>query len=596
MNKSPQEKTEVVLEGISAVSGIVSGTAVLFDRSSTIKNFNDVINLNHEEELEKFKKAVALVETELHRLSRFADRHASDDTGDILAMQKEILLDPELHNKVNELISTGKYTADNAVYEAFDVYIDLIKSTGKSLITSRLIDLRDIRNRIMRAISQKQIPQNYNNDSIIIADEFSPSEIIMLTRQNIRGFASDYGGLTSHASIVAGSMGLPMVIDTQLVSRYANNGDTLIIDGNEGKVILNPQEQTISQYNVALDEHDEAETKRKSIIDEPNQTSCGYPFILRANVEFDEELNRINEVKADGVGLLRTESFFLSETEEEIDVDAQIRFYRKALENSAGHTVTIRLLDVGGDKVLEPDIKEANPFLGWRGIRVLLDRRDLLRAQLEALLRVSAEFPGRVRVLIPMISSLEELQEVRKEIDRVYKVLKRRNCNADNSLRLGVMVEVPSVAIQADLFARHSDFLSIGSNDLTQFLLAVDRNNARISKLFRQLHPSVWRMITQTVKAAQKYNKPVGLCGEMAANPMIACLLLGMGMDELSVATPNIVKVKQVLRNMTMKDMKTWADRMDLAETVSEVNELASNWNKKYSETLGGATTKIHRL
>lgn len=587
MNELVSEGKEIVLKGISAVSGITSGKVVKLDRSSVFHQLGPDKVKSSENEIKRVDEAVSHVDGELVRLSRFADRHSSDSTNDILLLQQEILHDPDLQKLIKELITQKKLAADHAVYEAFDFYIEKLKSNGDSFFKSRIIDLRDIRNRVVRAIHQRDVSHQFTDDAIVVADEFSPAEIIMLTRHKIRGVVSDYGGLTSHASIVAGSLGIPLVINTRSISRVANNGDIIIVDGDQGKVIINPDQKTVNHYEAALSEQEEIRDRLKEIIEKPNVTQCGRPFTLRANVEFEEEILRVNEVNAEGIGLLRTESFFLSESEEEIDVEAQLRFYRKALEGSNGHSVTIRLLDVGGDKVLEPDAKEANPFLGWRGVRVLLDRRDLLRAQLEAILRASAEFPGQIRILVPMVSSIEELVEVRTEIDRMYNLLQYRNCNVGNEVEVGVMVEVPSVAIQADLFARHSDFLSIGTNDLTQFLLAVDRGNSRISNLFRQLHPAVWKMIANTVQAARKYDRPVGICGEMAANPMIAALFVGLGVDELSMATPNLVRVKKLLRSMTFKDMKVWAERMNLAETSQEVDELIHNWGK-FSEKSGG--------
>lgn len=580
MDDLVKEGQEIVFTGTSAVAGITSGKVVKLDRSSVFRQVNQAEQKSAELELKKFNEAIKYVDAELVRLSRFADRHSKESTTDILSMQREILRDPDLLQWIQQLISGKKYAADHAIYDAFDFYIDKLKSNDSSFFKSRVIDLRDIRNRLVRAILQQDVSQQFTDESVVIADEFSPSEIIMLTRHKIRGVVSDLGGLTSHASIVAGSMGIPMVIDTRTISRVAKNGDAIIIDGDQGKVIINPDKDTVDFYNQALSEQDKEKTQLSEIVNKPDVTKCGHTFTLRANVEFEEEIYRVNEIRANGIGLLRTESFFLAESEEEIDVDAQIRFYSKALENSNGHPVTIRLLDVGGDKVLEPDAKEANPFLGWRGVRVLLDRRDLLRAQLEAILRVAADYPGQIRILVPMVSSLEELEEVRTEINRLHNLLQYRKCNASNNVQLGVMVEVPSVAIQADLFARHSDFLSIGTNDLTQFLLAVDRGNSRISHLFQQLHPAVWKMISTTVEAAHKYNKPVSVCGEMASNPLIAALFIGLGVDELSMATPNVVRVKQLLRNMELKDMKLWADRMNLVETNKEVNELIANWNK----------------
>ena len=580
------EGKESVLDGISAVTGITSGKVVKLDRSSVFKSIDSSAVYHPETELKKLKDAIHHIDQELGKLSRFADHHSRETTSDILSMQREILHDPDLLDRVEHLIREKKYAADHAIYDAFDFYIDKLKSSAGSFFKSRIIDLRDIRNRLVRAIMQRDVSQSFTNESVVIADEFSPSEIIMLMRHNIRGVVSDFGGLTSHASIVAGSLGLPMVIDTRTVSKVVQNGDVIIVDGNRGKVIINPNKETVQFYEQALTEQEKARTRLSEIVEKPNVTKCCSPFTLRANVEFEEEIYRVNEVKANGIGLLRTESFFLSEGDEDIDVEAQIRFYRKALESSNGHPVTIRLLDVGGDKVLEPDAKEANPFLGWRGIRVLLDRRDLLRAQLEAILRVAAEFPGQVRILVPMVSSIEELDEVKTEITRLHRVLEHRNCKASNDVMLGVMVEVPSVAIQADLFARHSDFLSIGTNDLTQFLLAVDRGNSRISHLFRQLHPAVWKMIANTVEAAHKYDKPIGVCGEMASNPLIAALFIGLGIDELSMGTPNLVRVKQLLRSLEVSEMKVWAERMNLAETTREVDGLVANWNKSKSESL----------
>ena len=589
MKELVSDGKEIVLKGISAVSGITSGKVVKLDRSSVFHQLGSdkAKSKSPEIEMKRVDEAVSHVDGELVRLSRFADRHSSDSTNDILLFQQEILHDPDLQKLIKELINEKKLAADHAVYEAFDFYIERLKTNGGSFFKSRIIDLRDIRNRVVRAIHQRDVSHQFTDDAIVVADEFSPAEIIMLARHKVRGVVSDYGGLTSHASIVAGSMGVPMVINTRIVSRVAKSGDIIIVDGDQGKIIVNPGQETVSHYEAALSEQEETRDRLKEIIEKPNVTQCGRAFTLRANVEFEEEILRVKEVNAEGIGLLRTESFFLSESEEEIDVEAQLRFYRKALEGSGGHPVTIRLLDVGGDKVLEPDAKEANPFLGWRGVRVLLDRRDLLRAQLEAILRASAEFPGQIRILVPMVSSLEELVEVRTEIDRMYNLLQYRNCNVGNEVEVGVMVEVPSVAIQADLFARHSDFLSIGTNDLTQFLLAVDRGNSRISNLFRQLHPAVWKMIANTVQAAHKYDRPVGICGEMAANPMIAALFIGLGIDELSMATPNLIHVKKLLRSMTFEDMKVWAERMNLAETAQEVDELIHNW-VKFNERSGG--------
>ncbi len=301
---------------------------------------------------------------------------------------------------------------------------------------------------------------------------------------------------------------------------------------------------------------------------------------MQANIEFAEELTLAQKYHAQGVGLLRTESIYLSREDFE-NIDSQVAFYSSILKVTKPHTATIRLFDVGGDKFFEKDDREQNPFLGWRGIRMLLDQPSLLKNQLRAILQTAAKYPGRVQLLVPMVSTIEEVKKVRTLIAEVQDELKNEGIGIDPDVPLGLMVEVPSVALQADAFAKYADFLSIGTNDLTQYALAVDRGNERISVLYDQRHPAIWKLIKNTADGAQSKNIPISICGELASDPIAACCLMGMGIDILSMNAVVLPSVKQMLRSRTYVDMQQLANKVLQCETLEEVNDIFSSWEKK---------------
>jgi phosphotransferase system enzyme I (PtsI) len=355
------------------------------------------------------------------------------------------------------------------------------------------------------------------------------------------------------------------------------NGDTTIfVDGEEGIVRINPSDERYDQVK-GNGQAASAPEQRDEICSRPSFTSDGHPFAIRANVEIPNDLHRLDQCHAEGIGLLRTETIF-PEQSTSGSVQEQIVFYEAFLQETGDDPVTIRLFDAGGDKVQQLEIAEDNPFLGWRGIRLLLDERDILRDQLKAVLTVAGRYPGRVKLLIPMVSAVWEVEELQYEIEACRQKMTDEGQPVDEAMPLGIMVEIPAVALQASHFAPKVDFFSIGTNDLTQYILAVDRGNAFISGLYDQRHPAVWKMIHYLFSAAQSAHTDVEICGELASDPAAAACLIGMGASGVSMTLVNIPSVKKILTEHSYKEMKKLAEDVLLCEDLEDVETLFNNF------------------
>jgi phosphotransferase system enzyme I (PtsI) len=374
-------------------------------------------------------------------------------------------------------------------------------------------------------------------------------------------------------------MNIPMVVGVKNATDVINSTDRVVLDGRNGKVVVHPVKKTCEKYQSLIDQQLEAKTDFEAVCKKPNKTKDGSPFSLQANAEFTEELSTAQKYCADGIGLLRTESIYLSR-KNFTDQEQQESFYATILKATKPHPVTIRLFDAGGDKFFEEGEKEQNPFLGWRGIRMLLDEEELLLNQLRAVLSTAAKFKDRVRILVPMITTLEELLEVRELVQKVQDDLASEGVSIDEDVSVGIMAEVPSVALQAELFAQYADFLSIGTNDLTQYVLAVDRGNERISSLYDQRHPAIWQLINRIAKAAQKEQVPLSICGELASDPIAACCLMGLGINTLSMNSVVLPTVKQMLRAYSLEEMQQLSKKVLASDTLDDINQIFSNWNK----------------
>ena len=584
------------LKGVTAVTGLVMGVARVYTRGNINIDPDPVDESLLPEEKKKFALARKTVGMTMERLSDFADSRNDLDTRDIMKAQREILHDPELENMVLKLIDEKNLRAEKALYDAFQYYIDLIRSTEKSFLTSRLSDLRDVRDRLIQNVQQLAVIATFGKNAVMFADDVSPIEVITFARHGVKGIVCATGGLTSHASIIANAMGIPMMIGVKYAMTSVRDGDTVILDGHGEKVILRPDDVTSSSFTRVIKKYAEEEKQLRHVIDKPSETLCGIKIELQANIDFEDEVLNIEKFRAEGIGLLRTDTLLMNSGPLTMDRSRQEEFCQTAFSGSGSAPVTVRLLDVGGDKLLNIKSREANPFLGWRGVRILLDRRELLQSQLEAVCRVAGRYPGRTRILVPMISNLDEFLEVKKELDNMQENLSKRGVPVDQAIKIGIMVEVPSVALQVRLFARHADFFSIGTNDLTQYTLAVDRGNNLIASLYQPMHPAVLTLIAMTVAAGEEFEIPVAVCGELASEPFAALVLAGMGIRELSMTPRLIPKVKQAIRLHALDEMKSLANTLLECESSEESRKIRKQWKAHYEEKLKNERLKSSTL
>jgi phosphotransferase system enzyme I (PtsI) len=572
MNEMKDFHTKV-FSGRPAAQGIGIGKVWQLREPETTVHPRKISESEIEQNVEKFLKARDLVSNEYEKLKYIPD---DDDLEEIINAQIQTIYDPEVTSTIKRKIEDEHFAVEYAIFNTLNDYIQLMENSGTSWARERTIDIVSIRDELIRATKEKKKGYTVKEGEIVFAGEISPTVMVQLSRIKIAGLVMEKGGLTSHAVILSQSLGIPCVINVHWNRYNIHNGSDVIIDGTTGQVIINPSWKQKEEYKRRKEDEKKRFEKALEWANKPNKTNCGAEFTLRANIEFLEELPRLNTHGARGVGLLRTETV-LFETAE-FDVNKQVEFYGKVLEAANDHSVTIRLFDAGGDKLLDDSDFEDNPFLGWRGVRMLLDKKTFLKNQIEAIYRVSGQFKKKVKILIPMVSRMQEIRSVKRMIQKVKENLRKQEIQFDDDIQLGVMVEVPSIALMAEHVAKHVDFFSIGTNDLTQYTLAVDRGNEKISHLFDSFHPSIWKLIKMTKDAADKHNIPVAVCGEMASKPEAAACLLGMGINDLSMNTGSIPVVKSVLCSHSFQEMKELSENVLKAEDLNKVHQLLDGW------------------
>ncbi|MEX0719731.1 MAG: phosphoenolpyruvate--protein phosphotransferase [Balneolaceae bacterium] len=562
---------EIIVQGQPAGRGIAIGEVFVLDIKQKTVVPTSITKSSVKANKSRFVEAKQQFLLELDNLGQELNDPGS---ADIIETQLQIIKDPEIEKNVYDVIEDKLLSVDFAVYQTFCQFIERLKESGSELFRQRIIDLEDIRDRFISLIHDDQKSSPVKKGSIIITSEISPTDLVSYYENGISGLVMDKGGVTSHAAIIAQSLGIPCVVSTRKAVKEAEHSKTVIIDGSMGQVLFNPDKNRINQYKKKL-----REFKKKVKHTAENgvfETKDGFPFRLSANIEFTAELPKLKEFSAQGVGLLRTESLLfgkrIKKSEEE-----QTAFYSEIMEADPG-PLTIRLFDAGGDKTSIHPMKEANPFLGWRGVRMLLDEKELLRNQLRAILLTAGKNPGKVKILVPMISVIEEVREIRKEIENIQSDLLSEGEKIDENVPLGLMVEVPSVALSAYQFAKEVDFFSMGTNDLTQYTMAADRGNEHICELFQHYHPSVLRMIKLTVEGALKADIEVSACGELAGEEIGAACLYGLGINELSMVPHSIPVIKDLLTSHTKKDFEDLAVDAVNATTSKEVEQLFNNW------------------
>ncbi|MEP1151503.1 MAG: phosphoenolpyruvate--protein phosphotransferase [Balneola sp.] len=558
-----------IIYGISANTGIAIGEVVSVD-SKRKKVLPKAIEASEiEQHLEHFQKGRDVVLAELSDMLSYLDANSAA----IIDTQKQIILDAEIENRVHKIIKEELLSCDFAIYRTFCDFIERLKESGSELFRQRIVDLENLRDRFIDAICNDEKSLKIKKGTILVTKELSPTELVSLHENGLSGLVMEKGGVTSHAALIAQSLEIPCIVSAKNATAKVHNGKA-ILDGREGMLILDPDDDELAKYKAKLKKIKRTQQRLLKNISEPSVTKSGTEFSLSANIEFESELAQLEKYNAKDIGLLRTEGLLFSN---KTSFEEQTRFYESVLKGVEG-TVTFRLFDVGGDKLSAKLPSEANPFLGWRGIRMLLDETELLETQLKALLTCAGKNKNRVKILVPMISVEEEILELKEIIDSLQKKLMVEGVEIDEEIALGAMIEVPSAALNAENLAQHLDFMSIGTNDLTQYTMAVDRGNERICSLYQQQHPAVWSLINTTAAAAKKTNTELSVCGELAGDILGACGLVGLGVTNLSMISGSIPKVKEELISHKDAEFESLAETFLAASNTKQLKEAFEDW------------------
>ncbi len=565
-----------VLQGIGVSPGIAIGPVHLYARASFAVEHRELAEDEIEAEVEHFEWAVTRAEHNLGKILTLAREKLGDESVQIFDAQMLMLRDEALYQEVVHRIRNERYNADYAVMVVMTQHRQRVEASEDEYLRDRANDLQDVQDRLVMHLRRGKHLSTIDPDTIVVSEYLTAADLMLFSRRGILGCALDRGGATSHVSIMARALGIPAVVSLHGRTDIVRSDDLLIVDGLQGRVIVNPDEATLATYRTRQERYRRLLLEHEQLAPLPAETLDHHRVCLRANVEFIEELEVLEKHGAEGIGLLRTEVLLLMKGEITLEEEIQFETYKQVVQAVAPEPTTFRLLDLGGDKMLPVAHREDNPFLGWRGIRVLLDKPEILRPQVRAVLRASAFGPARL--LLPMVTNIDELRRFRQFFDEIKRDLDQEGHSYDEAVALGIMVEVPAVALMADLFTQEVDFFSLGTNDLTQYTLAVDRGNDRVADLFQEIHPAVLRLIKRTIDAGDKHGIPVSLCGEMGGNPRFAPILVGLGIHELSASPAFLPEVKRVIRAIKRSEAVELATRALLASDADEVGTMLDQW------------------
>jgi phosphotransferase system enzyme I (PtsI) len=562
------------LKGVPVSQGIGIGHALLLDEETYHIPRINILRNQIENETKRFLASLEATKIELQDLQKKIFNSTGKDKADFFNLHLLIIEDENFVGRINGLIRDKLQNAEWAIYEIIDLEVKKLLAIEDDYIRDRVTDLYDIGKRILRHLQkrEKRTLDGLKPDTILVAGDLTPAETATLDLTKIRGFVTDAGGKTSHTAILARAIGIPAVVGTVTASRTIRNGDLVIVDSNTGTVVVKPEEKTLHEYKLASRIYDKFRHDLEKNAHLESVTLDGRKILVMGNIEIPEEADLVLKNGGAGIGLYRTEYFYLNRpdlpSEEEL-----CRVFRDVAARMKPHPVVFRTLDIGGDKLSDaitgPEL-DANPFLGWRAIRYCLENIDLFKAQLRAILRASAF--GKVRLMLPMISDVSEIVKTKVLMDEIRAELDAKGEPYDPEMQTGAMIEIPSAVLTADTLAKETNFFSVGSNDLIQYTLAVDRTNPKIANLFEPFHPSVLILLKQTVMSAKKAGIKVSICGEMGSDPVAIPLLLGLGFDELSVSPTAIPQVKRVIRSLSWEDARNLADGVLKMERAPEIH------------------------
>lgn len=561
-----------MLKGVGASSGIGIGTIVCIREESL--DYSKVVFQGEAEEKARLKEAVDTFCKVTQEMAEDIRQRVGEKESEILSGQIMMLSDPFMTGQMEEMIASGS-CAEAALDSVCQMYIEMFSNVDDELMRQRATDIRDIRTRMLRlllgvsSVDIASVPAG----TVLAAKDLTPSMTVGLKKENISAILTEIGGKTSHSAILARALEIPAVLGIPQVLDQVSDGQQAIVDGESGEVILSPDEDTLKRYTAQWKEQQEQKAMLSVYRDRKTQDADGRNYELYSNIGSVAEAQIALENGAEGIGLFRTEFLFMDRTAMPTEQE-QYEAYKAVSDIVQGKEVIIRTLDVGGDKEISylKMESEQNPFLGWRAIRYCLEESDLFKVQLRALLRAGAEHKN-IKIMLPLVTGVQEIRAAKKLLEECKQELAAQGIAYDDNIQVGIMIETPAAALIADLLAKEAAFFSIGTNDLTQYTLAVDRGNAKVENLYTTLHPAVLRSIRSIIRAAKEAKIPVGMCGEAAADPALIPLLLEFGLDEMSVSASSILKTRKIVSQWSQKEtaeVEQKAMQLDEPQAVEE--------------------------
>ncbi|MDX2110069.1 MAG: phosphoenolpyruvate--protein phosphotransferase [Verrucomicrobiota bacterium] len=589
---SSTSKSEIILKGIPASPGVAHGSAFIYLKGELEIPSYLVPADKREEEIERFEQSLLETRRQISAIRNEVEERLGEEEARIFDAHQMVLEDRALiEETITGVIDSG-YNIEHCFQKVASRYIEAFANIDDEYIKERVSDIRDVARRLLQNLMGKSDNAlgRLSHEKVIVAEDLSPSDTATLEKGRVLAIVTDQGSRTSHAVIMARSIAVPAVVGLHNASKQINPGDTILVDGYEGLLILNPKDDTLFRYGKIRIERQNIQRMFEESLKFPAKTQDGADLTVMLNIEGLEDPAVLRTSGAEGVGLFRTEALFLRKDRFPSE-DEQFVVYKRIVEGISPQPVIIRTLDLGGDKMLQNnslfDYEEANPFMGYRAIRFCLENPQLFKDQLRAILRASAY--GTAKIMFPMISCIDELLDARQMVNECMDELQRRGQPYDIRIKIGSMIEIPGAAYSADHLAQNCDFFSIGTNDLIQYMLAVDRVNDRIAHLYQPSHPAVIRTIHHVIQSAHKYSIPVGICGEMAGDPVFAPLLYGLGADELSISQSALPEIKYLIRAMRLDDARKLAGDVLNCSRPHEITELV---RKFYFDHIGPGVVK----